>query len=454
MTTDHDPRTRIVLSWLHEDAHENAERMLLRALDEVDTTPQRRSWWPAWRSNPMSTNARLIAVVAAVLVVAVVGYQFLPGDGGTGGQPTIAPSPGPKLLATGTFRAKGAAVELEATADGDTVTGTMRVGDTGDALFAVDLECARTADDGRVLIAGDTTESTAWATKGTYTAIVLKPGSPVHAVFGFQDDAPLAASCTAFLDGIIDQEFAATVGDGALEPIEGTVEFGPGAASSEASASVAPSDSGDGSLPVGPHLMDPVEGQHGEDRVTVTIPTHGWFAPDEGSLTKDLGGGDRVTVVVAPGDYYTVPRDICDWATGDAVPEEKRFPGTADEVVAYLAGQTFDTPDGPITRDFSAAEDITIDGSHGLRIMDAAPEYPSSDPGACDEERYCTLQDRDGAGCLLSHPEPGALDTLWVVEPDGEDRIYFLVVTSSGSPSAGLRDEMHALVDSMTFFVE
>ena len=50
MTTERDPRTRTVLSWLREDAHENAERVLLRALDEVDTTPQRRSRWPAWRS--------------------------------------------------------------------------------------------------------------------------------------------------------------------------------------------------------------------------------------------------------------------------------------------------------------------------------------------------------------------------------------------------------------------
>ena len=50
MTTERDPRTRTVLSWLREDQHENAERVLLRALDEVDTTPQRRSWWPAWRS--------------------------------------------------------------------------------------------------------------------------------------------------------------------------------------------------------------------------------------------------------------------------------------------------------------------------------------------------------------------------------------------------------------------
>jgi hypothetical protein len=97
MTTNHDPRTRIVLSWLREDAHENAERVLLRALDEVDTTPQRRSWWPAWRTNSMSTYAKLIAAAAAVLVVAVVGYQLLPGNGGIGSQPTIAPSPSPTL---------------------------------------------------------------------------------------------------------------------------------------------------------------------------------------------------------------------------------------------------------------------------------------------------------------------------------------------------------------------
>ena len=38
MTTEHDPRTRIVLSWLREDARENPERMLLRPLDEVDAT--------------------------------------------------------------------------------------------------------------------------------------------------------------------------------------------------------------------------------------------------------------------------------------------------------------------------------------------------------------------------------------------------------------------------------
>jgi hypothetical protein len=103
----------------------------------------------------------------------------------------------------------------------------MTVGDPSEPLFAVDLTCARTAEDGRILIAGDTTESNAdWVQKDDFTAIVLKPGSPVHAAYAFGSDAASAASCAEFLEGIIDQHFTTAIGDGALEPIEGTVEFG------------------------------------------------------------------------------------------------------------------------------------------------------------------------------------------------------------------------------------
>ncbi|HEU5202867.1 MAG TPA: hypothetical protein VFU17_01085 [Candidatus Limnocylindrales bacterium] len=177
----------------------------------------------------MSTSIKSIAAALAVLVVAVVGCQSQTGSGATGDQSTNAPSSAAALLASGSFRAKGEPVELEATGDGDSVTGTMTVGaDASNPLFAVDLGCAQTAEDGRILIAGDTTESTAdWATKGTYTAIVLKPGSPGHAVFAFGSDAPAAATCMAFLEDIVDKHFATAIGDGALEPIEGTVELGP-----------------------------------------------------------------------------------------------------------------------------------------------------------------------------------------------------------------------------------
>jgi hypothetical protein len=226
MTTERDPGTRIVLSWLREEAHENAERVLLRALDEVETTPQRRSWWPALRTSRMHPFAKLLAAAAALLLVAVAGYQFLPRNGGIGGQPTFAPSPSPALLARGSFVAKGAAVELDASGGGDSVTGTMKVSHvTGD--LTVDLKCTRTAGDGRILIGGDTTDSTSdFVTKGARSVIVLKPGSPVHAVFDFERGPP-AASCLAFLEGMIDEEYATVIGPDALEPIEGTVEFGP-----------------------------------------------------------------------------------------------------------------------------------------------------------------------------------------------------------------------------------
>jgi len=97
MTTEHDPRTRIVLSWLREDAHENPERLLLRALDEVDATPQRRSWWPARRFPAMNTFAKVLVATAAVVAVAVVGVNLLPGNqtGAGGPPPTASPSAPP-----------------------------------------------------------------------------------------------------------------------------------------------------------------------------------------------------------------------------------------------------------------------------------------------------------------------------------------------------------------------
>jgi hypothetical protein len=213
--------TRLVRSWIREDQHESADRILGIVLDRLDTTPQRRSRWPAWRSKRMNTYVKLIAAAAAVLVVAIAGFQLLPGTGGVGGDPTNAPSPSPSLLARGTFNSHGAAVELEATGGGSDVTGQMTVSDEG-GPFTVGLECARTNDDGLIEIGGSVTESTnGIAPEGTRVAIILQPGSPVQAVFWFEHPDPPQANCPAFLEGVADD-----AGDH-VEPIEGTVELGP-----------------------------------------------------------------------------------------------------------------------------------------------------------------------------------------------------------------------------------
>lgn len=108
MSADRDVN-RIVRSWLREDEHESADRVLGIVIDQLDTTPQRRAWWPAWRATQM-TYARLAIAAAAVLVVAVVSSQFLPGRTGSVGagptsQPTkVLPLPTSGSLAAGTYR--------------------------------------------------------------------------------------------------------------------------------------------------------------------------------------------------------------------------------------------------------------------------------------------------------------------------------------------------------------
>jgi hypothetical protein len=171
----------------------------------------------------MRARARSIAGAAALLLMTVAGCQSVPGSGGAGSQPAARSSPSPAPLVSGTFQFPPwhAAVVLDATGGGSDVTGTMTVSND-EMSFTVDLECALKAEDGRILLGGDTTDSTFDETpKGTRTAIVLKPGSPAQAIFVWQgSDLARAPSCMAFLEDMSPE----TTG---LVPIEGTVELGP-----------------------------------------------------------------------------------------------------------------------------------------------------------------------------------------------------------------------------------
>lgn len=95
MSTDRDT-TRIVRSWLDEGVTALPDRVLDAVLDQVPATHQRRPAWPAWRSNRMSRMTRFLIAAAAVLVVAVVGYNLLPArPSSIGGEPTPGPTASP-----------------------------------------------------------------------------------------------------------------------------------------------------------------------------------------------------------------------------------------------------------------------------------------------------------------------------------------------------------------------
>jgi hypothetical protein len=93
VSTDRDV-TRIVRSWLEEGATALPDRVLDAVLDQVPATSQRRSRWPARRLNEMNNPLKLAIAAAAVLVLALVGMNLLPGRGGIAG-PAPSPTPNP-----------------------------------------------------------------------------------------------------------------------------------------------------------------------------------------------------------------------------------------------------------------------------------------------------------------------------------------------------------------------
>jgi hypothetical protein len=95
-TTDRDV-SRAIRSWLHEDRHEDATRIAGAVLDQVETTPQRRAGWLAWRPPTMNKFVTIgLGAAAAVVLAVFVGAQlFGSPNGGTGGQPTPSATPEP-----------------------------------------------------------------------------------------------------------------------------------------------------------------------------------------------------------------------------------------------------------------------------------------------------------------------------------------------------------------------
>jgi hypothetical protein len=94
MSTDRDT-TRIVRSWLRTDEHDSADRVLDIVIARLDTTPQRRSPWPARRIADMNTFLKVALAAAAVVVVAIVGINLLPTSAGVGVGPAVSQSPSP-----------------------------------------------------------------------------------------------------------------------------------------------------------------------------------------------------------------------------------------------------------------------------------------------------------------------------------------------------------------------
>jgi hypothetical protein len=116
MTADLDT-TRIVRAWLRTDEHESANRLLAEVVAALDTTPQHRTRWPAWRVRSVNLDAKLAVYAVAVLAVVALVMNLLPSGGqGVGGSPSESPSPRlsvePSASPSGDIWIKGAPIAI------------------------------------------------------------------------------------------------------------------------------------------------------------------------------------------------------------------------------------------------------------------------------------------------------------------------------------------------------
>jgi hypothetical protein len=93
MSTDDDV-ARSLGSWLREDRHEDADRVLDVVFDQLPATPQRQPVWRTWRSSVMNNMVRVGMVAAAAVIVMAFGLTLFRPGGGPGG-PTGSSSPTP-----------------------------------------------------------------------------------------------------------------------------------------------------------------------------------------------------------------------------------------------------------------------------------------------------------------------------------------------------------------------
>jgi hypothetical protein len=105
---------RLLDHWFSDGPTEAPDRVIDAVADRIGRESQRPAWRLDWRHTPMTPAIKFSAAIAAVVIVAIVGYNLLPrGSSGIGGQgatpsPTSTPSPipipsGEGLLAAGTY---------------------------------------------------------------------------------------------------------------------------------------------------------------------------------------------------------------------------------------------------------------------------------------------------------------------------------------------------------------
>jgi hypothetical protein len=92
---EHSDMDRVLRNWFESGPSSMPDRVVDVVADRIGRERQRPAWRLRWRPYQMNSTVKIAAALAAVLVLAVVGWNLMPGrSGGVGGapSPTVSPS--------------------------------------------------------------------------------------------------------------------------------------------------------------------------------------------------------------------------------------------------------------------------------------------------------------------------------------------------------------------------
>lgn len=121
--TQHSDIERLLDHWFKDGPDQAPDRVVEIVTDRIERQSQRPAWRLHWRPFPMNAYAKIAVAAAAILIVALVGYNLLPGSStGVGG-----PAPSPSALPTATPTSTPAATGPVALPDGPVTGGRYRI---------------------------------------------------------------------------------------------------------------------------------------------------------------------------------------------------------------------------------------------------------------------------------------------------------------------------------------
>jgi hypothetical protein len=151
-----------ITAWLVDEAPDGAsDRLIAATRQQIESTDQRPSWWPARRFRQMNMSIRFVVAAAAVVAVAAAGIYLAPRQGGSGPggvpSPSLSPSPTavPQPLSDGPLEAGTVIATGLGLSEATSVTFTVPEGWEGFAGSCVLPVTGTTAPDGMGICFGE-----------------------------------------------------------------------------------------------------------------------------------------------------------------------------------------------------------------------------------------------------------------------------------------------------------